>query len=287
MLMHYKLFPIGGVICLMLCGCSSHLQVDSVGVTSHRAIWEMDFQTSYWCMIITKKIVFGIQTVEGKFPAKGSKEDSGIATGIINGDLKAVLQLFVVIHHLPPVSQRLRLGRSCGHNFVTQRRKITHGDTSGFLHSKNPPSSSFRALLKATGMAVATTLLSTYKSLCMLKAFSIPHERVLVILWCCCECLGLQTMTEADGDWLGYRFTEHLPWEPPHCLLVLPGKHELTAVGSFPSTWRHSVWGAAAVGELEFTISKTPQSVLMRLYPVIVLPSTGTVCTGKLWVLHP
>lgn len=147
--MHYKLFPIGGVICLMLCGCSSPLQVDSVGVASHRAIWEMDFQTSYWYMIITKNIVFGIQTVERKFPAKGSREDSGIATGIINGDLKAVLQLFAVIHNLHPVSQRLRLGRYCGHNFVIQRRKITHSDPPGLLHSKNLPSSSFKALLKA------------------------------------------------------------------------------------------------------------------------------------------
>lgn len=104
-------------------------------------------------MIITKKIVFGIQTVKGKFPATGNKGDNGIATGIINGDLKAILQLFVVIHHLHPVSQRLRLGRSCAHNFVIQRRKITHSDTSGFLHSKNPPSSSFRVLLKAHPLA--------------------------------------------------------------------------------------------------------------------------------------
>lgn len=38
MLMHCKLFPIGGVICLMLCGGSSCLQVNLVGAASLWAI---------------------------------------------------------------------------------------------------------------------------------------------------------------------------------------------------------------------------------------------------------
>lgn len=92
MLMHYKLFPIGGVICLMLCGGSSRLQVNLVGVASLRAIWQTHFKTSFWHN--KKKIVFSIQTAEENFPVKGSYEDSGIATGLINGGLKQYFSCF-------------------------------------------------------------------------------------------------------------------------------------------------------------------------------------------------
>lgn len=55
MLMHYRLFPIGGVSCLMLCGGSSRSQGCLVGTAPLRAIWQIHFKTSFWHIIIRKK----------------------------------------------------------------------------------------------------------------------------------------------------------------------------------------------------------------------------------------
>lgn len=61
MFMHYRLFPIGGVSCLMLCGGSSRLQGYLVGTASLRAFWKIHFKTSYWHIILRKN---GLQPSE-------------------------------------------------------------------------------------------------------------------------------------------------------------------------------------------------------------------------------
>lgn len=53
--MHYRLFPIGGVSCLMLRGGSSHLQGYLAGTASLRAVWKIHFKTSFLYIIISKK----------------------------------------------------------------------------------------------------------------------------------------------------------------------------------------------------------------------------------------
>lgn len=52
------------------------------------------FQNRFLTCNNEKNIVFSIQTAEGKFPVKGSYEDSGIATGLINGDLNPHFSCF-------------------------------------------------------------------------------------------------------------------------------------------------------------------------------------------------
>lgn len=74
MLMHYRLFPIGGVICLMLRGGSSHLQGNLVGAAWLGAIWQTPFKTGFWHVIIRKILSSAFRQRKENFLLKETKK---------------------------------------------------------------------------------------------------------------------------------------------------------------------------------------------------------------------
>lgn len=182
------------------------------------------------------------------------------------------------------MSQGLGLGRSCGHSLVIWReKKESHISTSGFLHSKNSPSPSFKALLN-THSLLRLSLPPTVNIPNLLPVESIlppvPKGPCYPLMWTS----GASAHEQVPGGCLGRWFTEHQPWEQQRCPLSLRGKHDPTAVSSFPSIRGWRVLRAAALRELEcygFTPSRAPSWLLGRPYPVAVLPSINPNCSRR------
>lgn len=78
MLVHYRLFPIGGVICLMLCGGSSHLQVNSVDAAWLGAVQQTPFKTGFWHVIMRKILSSAFRQRKENFLLKEAMKTVGL-----------------------------------------------------------------------------------------------------------------------------------------------------------------------------------------------------------------